>query len=377
VLERCTKAEGVVDITSTIPRYNSSGTLKLGQLPRDASLLLLQYTRPRNIDPYAQLKGFKRFTTHANDDANSRRARAAAATKFIVFSRARSASTTFITALNAHPNVSCGYEIFSPHNFAADGLREALGFDTHAEVMSRIPDFMSKFWPLCPSLACGFKVFPGQVKPTILLKNLFEGVPEAARPTLRAIVLERRNITAEWLSATKAASTGNWGTSPQRQQTIASSTKLSQRLKDSVAARLAAASAVKPAGDADEAERPRRGPSLEQFTREHKAWYHQVAKITSTSPAAIPTLKVSTESFIGGGDEFSEAMRGVYAFLGLPALDGPIVLPTRVTAPDKKQATKRVSKSKSYKQRRETEIKRRGIVPGASESVGAKVIEGG
>jgi hypothetical protein len=61
VLSRCTRAEvGTVDLTSTLPRYNSSGSIKLGTLPRDGTLLLLQYTRPRNIDPYAQLKGFKR-----------------------------------------------------------------------------------------------------------------------------------------------------------------------------------------------------------------------------------------------------------------------------------------------------------------------------
>lgn len=149
VLNGCTKpTSGVTELTDTLPKYNGSSAdamgggggepmprpIRLGSLPRDGSLLLLQYTRPRNVDPYAQLKGFKRFTTHASDDAASRAARAASATKFIIFSRARSASTTFITALNTHPNVSCGYEIFSPHNFAADGLREALGFDTHAEV---------------------------------------------------------------------------------------------------------------------------------------------------------------------------------------------------------------------------------------------------
>ena len=32
--------------------------------------------------------------------------------------------------------------------------------------------------------------------------------------TIRAIVLERSNITAEWLSVTRAAATGNWGNSP-------------------------------------------------------------------------------------------------------------------------------------------------------------------
>jgi len=159
----------------------------------------------------------------------------------------------------------------------------------------------------------------------------------------------------------KAAATGNWGTSPQRQQTIASSTKLSQRLKDSVAARLAAVS-ERPGARAveEEAAHGHAGPSLEQFTREHKAWFQQVARITEQGSANITTLHVSTESLIGGGDRFAEAMQEVYAFLGLPKLDGPIVLPTRVIAPDKKQATKRVSKSKSYKQRREAELKRRG-----------------
>ena len=59
-------------------------------------------------------------------------ARAAAATKFIIFSRPRSASTTFVSALNSHPNVSCGYEVFAQHNFAADGLREVRVLVVHA-----------------------------------------------------------------------------------------------------------------------------------------------------------------------------------------------------------------------------------------------------
>jgi len=389
VLERCAKAEGAVDITKTVPQYNGSKTLRLGALPRDGTLLLLQYTRPRNVDPYAALKGFKKFTTHTQDSAADRANRVAAATKFIVFSRARSASTTFITGLNAHPNVSCGYEIFSPHNFAADGLREALGFDTHAEVMGRMPEFMGLFWSLCPSLACGFKVFPGQVRPSSALPSLFEGVPPNARPTLRAIVLERSNITAEWLSVRKASSSGNWGTSPQRQQTISSSTKLSQRLRDSVAARMAAAAHPIPSsapvgvssgikagtgaeigGAGRSAQTGGGGPSLEQFRREHKAWYHQVAKITTIAPAAIPTLKVHTESLIGGGTEFERTMREVYDFLRLPALPGPILLPARVTAPEKHQVGKRVSKSKSYKARREAELKRRSVL-GGSGGVGS------
>ena len=81
---------------------------------------------------------------------------------------------------------------------------------------------------------------------------------------------------------------------------------------------------------------------------------------------------MSTEDLIAGGAAFSSAMRGVYSFLRLPDLEGPIVLPARVTAPEKKQVGKRVSKSKSYKQRREAELRRRGISPsGAAHSSGA------
>lgn len=100
----------IVEITGSVPAYNASGTplLRLAKLPRDGSLLLLQYTVPRNVDPYAQLKSFKKFSLHSGDDAEARARRVAAATKFVIFARARSASTTFVTALNLHPNVSCG-----------------------------------------------------------------------------------------------------------------------------------------------------------------------------------------------------------------------------------------------------------------------------
>ena len=384
VLSRCTKSEfGTVDITASVPRYNSSGTLKLGQLPRDGTLLLLQYTRPRNIDPYAQLKGFKRFTTHVGEDATSRAARAARATKFIVFSRARSASTTFITALNAHPNVSCGYEIFSAHNFAADGLREALGFDTHAEVMGRMGDFMGSFWSLCPSLACGFKVFPGQIRPLSALRQIFHGVPPADRPTLRAIILERENVTAEWLSVRKASSTGNWGTSPQRQQSIASSTRLSERLKQAAIQEQHArfdggapnsASSAQGAGAEDGGGGGGgSGVSLAQFTREHNAWYKQVGKVArdpGEGAGAIPALRVTTESIIAGGATFEETMRRTYEFLSLPQLTGPLALPARVSAPDKKAVGKRVSKSKVYKQRKEAELKRRAAMGSVGKGKG-------
>ena len=84
-------------------------------------------------------------------------------------------------------------------------LREALGFDTHAEVrappasrstsllplptcdclcsptrslqvMSRMPEFMGSFWALCPSRACGFKVFPGQARVLLATVSFFSSL---------------------------------------------------------------------------------------------------------------------------------------------------------------------------------------------------------
>ena len=120
------------------------------------------------------------------------------------------------------------------------------------------------------------------------------------------------------------------------------------------------------------------GPSLAQFTREHNAWFNQVRKITSKpgggegsvegggsdSSASgklpgVPTLHVYTEDLIDGGVSFETAMTRTYSFLNLPKVEGPVRLPTRVTAPEKKQVGKRVSKSKVYKQRREAEMSRR------------------
>jgi hypothetical protein len=296
------------------------------------------------------------------------------------------------------------YAQFSAHNFAADGLREALGFDTHAEVMGRMPDFMTSFWSLCPSLACGFKVFPGQVRPISSLRQLFSGVPPEDRHTLRAIVLERTNVTAEWLSVTRASQTGNWGTSPQRQQTIASSTRLSERLRQAAMQDQQGRRAVTmppvdgPAtgevtgggeggggkagggkGGGKGGGGKGGGVSLAQFTREHKTWFAQVKRVVSPVEGgakhdhplpSVPVLHVSTEELIGGGVAFEAAMRKTYEFLQLPPLEGPLTLPARVTAPEKNAVGKRVSKSRAYKQRKEAEVNRRAALQQSAKGKG-------
>jgi|TARA_B110001469_G_C9573125_1_gene284186 hypothetical protein len=74
----------------------------------------------------------------------------AAHMRFIIFSRQRSASSTFVTALNMHPHVACGYELLNNKNSGADALvRRAVGFSSHADAMARLPNFMLSWWSLC------------------------------------------------------------------------------------------------------------------------------------------------------------------------------------------------------------------------------------
>ena len=70
--------------------------------------------------------------------------------RFIIFSRQRSASSTFVAALNTHPHVACGYELLNNNNTGAHALvRMKLGFSSHADAMARLPNFMLSWWSLC------------------------------------------------------------------------------------------------------------------------------------------------------------------------------------------------------------------------------------
>ena len=74
----------------------------------------------------------------------------AARMRFIIFSRQRSASTTFINALNMYPHVACGYELLNPKDSGDDALaRREVGFSSHADAMARLPNFMLSWWSLC------------------------------------------------------------------------------------------------------------------------------------------------------------------------------------------------------------------------------------
>jgi hypothetical protein len=174
----------------------------------------------------------------------------------------------------------------------------------------------------------------------VALRQLFSGAQPSQSvsdhlSSLRIIVLERANITAEWHSVQRAMATGNWGTSPERQRLVTSTSTVNDGHSP-------------PSGS-------KRILSLEDFTVDHHSWFDQVARLHPR----LPQLHIFTESIIAGGAEFSSTMRKVFDFLQLPPLEGQLMLPPHVVAPDQKQLSKRVAKSRAHRLRHEQEVRRR------------------
>ena len=61
--------------------------------------------------------------------------------RFVIFSRQRSASTTFVGLLNLHPNVTSRWEAFS-NSYTASKMRAFLGVDNRSAQLANIPNFM-------------------------------------------------------------------------------------------------------------------------------------------------------------------------------------------------------------------------------------------
>jgi len=275
---------------------------------------------------------FRRFTSRVSTSTPAQRAAAArAATRFVIFSRQRSASSTFVSALNLHPHVSCGFELFAPKNQFGDEVRKALGFGSHAEQLARLADFMEGWWSLCPSKACGFKVFTGQVHPLKNLPLLLGPVdgsaaatgPDAASP-VRVILLERWNVSAEYASWMRAVSTGSWGTSPAR-----------QAAQQQGALRLpfhhANATATGAGSGGGKAAAHLYQQTEKQFKAEHDAWFKAVGDVV---PKGSPTLHLFTEDLTAGADALAKTMARVFKFLSLPGVRGKLQLPARLVAPE-------------------------------------------
>lgn len=162
--------------------------------------------------------------------------------RFLLFSQPRSASSSFVNVLNAHPQVLCETEVLSD-SWDADGQawKRDLGFRKKGDIMRRLPLFMASFWTSACSFraigpssgnraaerllrrktrpsACGFKVFQRHFRwlpPAANLSRLLRGAPPGS---VRVIVLERRNVSAEFASWRRAMTSGNWGITPGAQR---------------------------------------------------------------------------------------------------------------------------------------------------------------
>ena len=258
-------------------------------------------------------------------------AAAAAAVRFVIFSRQRSASTTFVGLLNLHPNVTCRWESFS-NSHTASKMRHFLGITNRSDQLANIPEFMARFWTACPSRACGFKLLTAQIRPVERIPQIFklpaveapghsEGAAGPARRVLsavpvRRILLERRDVDAEFESWRHAQETGNWGTTPEAQARIAAareqganSSELQLGLQpgcrgcdaDAVAKKQAMVATV----------------GLQRFAAQHHQWFRLARELT---PAREPLLHIFTEDLIADIVRCNQTMQRVYLFLDLPPL---------------------------------------------------------
>ena len=147
--------------------------------------------------------------------------------RFVIFSRQRSASTTFVGLLNLHPNVTCRWESFS-NSFTASKMRAFLGVANRSSQLNNIPDFMRRFWRACPSRACGFKLLNAQVRPMDKVGEVFsvagaDGAIAASPVPVRRLLLERADVHAEFASWKRAQSTGSEPIAPRTRHLSASS----------------------------------------------------------------------------------------------------------------------------------------------------------
>ena len=107
-----------------------------------------------------------------------------------------------------------------------DMAKSRLGLRDHNDLEANIPEFIDMMWDTCKSFTeyeggCGFKLMDNHIH--------FERIPRLfyrenssliASPSVsvRAIVLERVDVRAAYASWYRAITTGNWGTSPKKQE---------------------------------------------------------------------------------------------------------------------------------------------------------------
>lgn len=141
------------------------------------------------------------------------------ASRYIVLSHGRTASTFFIRALDAHPDIVSLGELMHPKpsmRSAAGGVLWQDGADTADFIREHV-------FPLAePGQSAGFKLFYFHARTDATERRIWDLI--AADTTLPLILLHRKNLFAAYVSETRARASGIWhpvdGAGYDRPQTL-------------------------------------------------------------------------------------------------------------------------------------------------------------
>jgi len=210
-----------------------------------------------------------------------------------------------LAVLNRHPNITCAGEIFNPHNAKADHLRRQLGY-TLAAQRADIGGYLGRWLARCTTRVCGFKIFPYHL-PFAQLPQLF---PDGCG--VRKLVLERRNITAQYASWRRAMSSGNWYVSP-----------LNVTVSNTVLSGEPATPAV--GGSPFRVSNAANLMSLPKFASQHTLWYRKVRALAPHAAAysfLFEDMILHRASEIDDPENSRERVLGeLYSLFGIPVAD--------------------------------------------------------
>jgi LPS sulfotransferase NodH len=126
-------------------------------------------------------------------------------TRFVILAAPRTGSNMLCTILDSHPQILCHHEMFNPDGiFYALGLREGSFNIGTLQDRSRDPlDFLQRIWKADLGHACvGFKMTHWQNE------TVFNAVLND--PSVKKIVLRRKNRIKTYVSWLVAQQTGQW-----------------------------------------------------------------------------------------------------------------------------------------------------------------------
>lgn len=221
--------------------------------------------------------------------------RTAPAEVFMIFSSARSASTTLCDHLTQQPDVTMLYELLNfkksdDDPFGVKRFRCDIGYCEQTSWEADLPGFMRAVSRYCPTRYCGFKIFDTSLYPWTAVEQLFTWGGQTRKggeyPKTKMVLLERKDVEAEHRSLSRAWATGEWATTPC----------LANRTGRSSAQPLGATGGF--------------NTSLKEFKQRQKWWFNKVRTFVSHGPQ----FELTTEKFIA--DQTSTTSQ-VLDFLGV------------------------------------------------------------